>query len=193
MPNNKRPLEAKGIDHNKLPVGTVIGSPLRGTFSALPIFGYVALREKTNVPLVMLTVLLLRGEEGKDLRPHGAMKIELPVYPETEDVIVHTLDKLGWDGRVWPNDDGWPTGEPQEGEISNMMDSAKLRATMTFPPKPEGVATMSVDVQRARGPFLMPPLEQPEGEVDATKRDKLRHLCETPQVFHSPAKPLICI
>lgn len=193
--NTKRPDAARGIDHNRLPTGTVAGVPIRGTFAALPLFGYVSLRNRTNIPLVMLTVLLLKGdEEGGEasLRPRGTLNIEFPIYPETMDATVNMLDKLGWDGRVWPNDEGWPTGDATvEPEVIALMESAKLRATMTFPPSPQGNATMPVNVERAQGPFLMPPLTEPEGPVNAEKKDKLRLLCENPRLFHRPVRPLI--
>lgn len=194
MTNTKRPDTARGIDHNRLPTGTVLSDPIKGDFSALPLFGYVSKRDKTNTPLVMLTFLLLRddGQGQNNFRPKGSLSIEFPVYPETEDAIVYMLDRLGWDGRVWPNDDGWPTGDPDhEATLISLMESARLRATMTFPPTETGAVSMPVSVQRARGPFLMPPLADPDGPVDAVKKEKLRALCENHKVFHRPQKPLI--
>ena len=183
--------ETKGIDHNKLPVGTVLSSPIKGDFLALPLFGWVAKRDKTETPLVMLVVLLLRSIE--DPKPRGTLQIELPVLPETEIATVATLERLGWDGRVWPVDDGWPTGsKDDEEQIISLMEQASLRATMTFPPGEQGASTLTVSVQRARGPFLMPPLPEPEeGTTSPVKLQRLRELCENPRIFYNPTKPAV--
>lgn len=183
--------ETKGIDHRKLPVGQVISNPVKGDFLALPLFGWVAKRAQTETPLVMVVVLLMRSVE--DPRPRGTLQIEMPVIEgETELPTLAALERFGWDGRVWPIDDGWPTGsEADEENITSLMEQAKLRATMTFPPGEEGVQAQTVSVQRAQGPFLMPPLDAPEGEVDPLKLQRLRQLCENPRVFINPLKPAV--
>lgn len=195
--NTKRPEEAKGIDHHLLPVGKVIAGmdptkPIRGKYQAMPLFGYVSLRDKTDTPLVMLTVLLMKVEEG-DISVAGSMSLELPVFPETETGILWALERLGWDGRVWPVDDGWPHGdEANEMQLLELMENAKLRASLTFPPSDVGAAAIEVDVQRANGPFLMPPLPEPEAPGDPVKLAKLRAMCENPKVFFDrPQKPAV--
>lgn len=184
--------DAKGIDHRKLPVGTIVSSPIKGDFLALPLFGWVAKRAQVDTPLVMVTTLLMRSLE--DPQPRGTLQIELPVMEETELATLAALVRFGWDGRVWPIDDGWPTGaEADEEQLLALMESATLRATMTFPPGDNGVQAQSVSVQRARGPFLMPPLPEPEGEPDQAKLLRLRQLCENPRVFYNPVKPAVLL
>ena len=99
----------------------------------------------------------------------------------------------GWDGRVWPTDDGWPDGTDDEEQVLTLMEQASLRATLTFPPHEEhGHATLPVDVQRAQGPFLMPPLPQPDGLPSEALTAKLRLLCEDPAMhFARPMKPAV--
>ena len=181
--------DTKGLDHRTLPTGEVISNPLKGDFLALPLFGWVGKREKVDTPLVLLVVLLMRSAE--DPIPRGTLRIELPVIPETELATLAALERFGWDGRVWPVDEGWPTGsEDDEGNILTLMEQAAVRATLTFPPKPDqGVAVQPVTVTRSRGPFLMPALPAPEGEPDPVKLIRFRQLCENPRVFFQPVKP----
>lgn len=178
--------DMKGIDHRTLPTGNIISSPVKGEFLALPLFGWVAKRAQTETPLVMLAVLLIRSLE--DPVPRATLQIELPILPETEKATLAALERFGWDGRVWPVDDGWPTGsEADEANILALMEQATLRATMTFPSDKAGA--QAVSVQRAKGPFLMPPLPEPEGDVDPVKLEKLRLLCANPRIFFNPIKP----
>lgn len=181
--------ETKGEDHRKLPVGTVLSNPIRGDFLALPLFGWVAQRAKVETPLVMLVTLLIRSLE--DPRPRGSLQIELPVETETELATLAALERFGWDGRVWPVDDGWPTGsEADEEQVTTLMAQSKiLRATMTFPPGANGICAQPVSVQRSQGPFLMPPLPEYTGEVNQAKLTRLRQLCENPRIFVDPIKP----
>lgn len=197
MPNLKRPDEAKGIDHLKLPVGEVISDPVKGDFLGVPLFGYVSLRAQTKTPLVILVLLLLSEDSPS---PKGSLKLELPVFPETEASVVSTLLRLGWDRRVWPVEEGWPTGsDDQEAQINYLMEQAQLRASMTFPPSEVGVAAMGISVQRARGPFLMPPFEtEPFEEMSEAgqarfraAQARLKEICDNPRIFYNPQKPLI--
>ncbi len=184
-----RDSDMKGIDHRKLPTGSVVSSPVKGDFLAVPLFGWIAQRaDEEKTPLVMLAVLLLRSTE--DPTPRGTLQIELPVMPETELATLAALERFGWDGRVWPVDDGWPTGsEVDEENILALMEQAALRATMTFPS--DKIGALTVSIQRAKGPFLMPPLPEPEGNVDPVKLEKFRTLSANPRLFFNPIKPAV--
>jgi hypothetical protein len=129
----------------------------------------------------MLVVLLIRSLE--DPMPRGTLEITLPVLPENEAAVVAALARFGWDGRVWPTEEGWPTGTQEESNIRELMRQAKLKATLTFPSDDSGAMAQQVTVSRAAGPFLMPPLPQPEGEVDAAKLERLRGLCADPSTM----------
>lgn len=197
---NKRSEDTKGIDHHRLPVGEVVGRVgdlrIRGEYSAIPLFSWVSLRDKLNTPLVMLVLLLLgekENETGEDgvpsIGPVATLQVELPIFPETEDPIVFLLGQLGWDGRIWPKDEGWPSDSTEEETVKSMLAGADLKATLVFPPKEgEGVVSMPVKVERTKGPFLMPSVPAiPEGmQVDENLKQKLKALCENPKVFHRP-------
>ena len=180
----KRTENSEGADHHKLPVGKVLSDPIKGDFLSLPLFGWIGLREKVETPLVMLVVMLLPSLE--DPSPRGTLQLELPVFPgETELPILAALERFGWDGRVWPRDPGWPTDPQDEANLKELLKQAKLANTLVFPTGDAGHALQSVSIQRARGPFLMPPLPQPEGEVDQWKLEQLRALCKEPSLFYS--------
>jgi len=174
-------------NHLQLPTGEIVSDPVKGDFLAIPLFGWVSLRKKTDTPLVMLTVLLIKSLE--EPMPQGTLRIELPVLEETEAAVVAALERFGWDGRVWPVDDGWPSGsEDDETQVIELMSKAGLRATMTFPPGEQGIQAQPVSVQRARGPFLMPPLPEPEKAPNPVIVEKLQHLCQNHKLFHRPVK-----
>lgn len=173
--------EAKGLDHRKLPVGQVMSKPVRGEHLALPLFGWVANRDKVGTPLVMVGCLLLRHAGDSQIR--GMFQLELPVVEETELATAAALERFGWDGRVYPNDEGWPEGTADQEQIDALMATANLRATMTFPPGDQGTQAPTVKIERAQGPFLMPPLPEPEAPPNPMLVERLKQLCADPQVF----------
>jgi hypothetical protein len=179
---NSRPDGAKKIDHRMLPVGKVLSDPIKGKFLSLPLFSWVGIREKTETPLVMVTLLLL-PQSKLSSRPAGTLQVEMPVFDETLENTVAALGRYGWDGRVWPKDDGWPTGSPMDEEhLQHMMEASGLKNTLVFPPSDKGDAVQEVNVARAKGPFLMPPLPVAD-KVDPQKVERLSKLCEDPSIF----------
>lgn len=179
---HKQPKKRKDTDHRKLPVGQILSEPVKGDFLCLPLFGWIAVREKTETPLVMLVMMLLPSLE--DPTPRGTLQLELPIFEDTELAVLAALNRFGWDGRVWPRDEGWPPeGSSDEENLRALLEQAELSNTLVFPSADEGVMAQSVSVQRARGPFLMPPLPKPEGEPDPWKLEQLRELCTNPTLF----------
>lgn len=169
------------VNHRDLPVGKLLSSPIKGDFLSLPIFGWVATRAGDRVPLVMVRLLLLRSLEEPAA---GLLEIEMPFIPSTELGVFAALERFGWDGRVWPRDEGWPSGDTvDEATIRSLMENYGVRATLTFPPNDKGVALQAVTVSRAKGPFLMPPLPEPEGVADPDKLSQLRTLCQDPSTM----------
>lgn len=166
-----------------LPIGQMLSGPLKGEYLALPLFGWVALRADTRMPLVMLALTLL--DQIDDAGPKGAMQLELPFTPKTEQGVTHLLDNFGWDGRVWPADPGWPTGAGLDEEhLRSLMQSSGLAATFVFPPSGTGVSALAINIARAKGPFYMPPLEAPEIPAPPDKVSKIWDLIRNPGVFY---------
>ncbi len=171
------------VNHRDLPQGKLLSPPIKGDFLALPLFGWVATRAGDRVPVVMLTLLLMRSVE--DPLPRGTLSVTLPVIESTELAVLAALERFGWDGRVWPTDEGWPSGDGvDEAQVRKLMKDGNLRTTLTFPPNDKGVALQSVTVSKAQGPFLMPPLPEPEGPADPDRLARLRGLCADPSTMH---------
>lgn len=171
-------------DQKRLPTGTVVTSPVKGEFTTFPLLGWVGIRAKEETPLLMLALALL-----KDDRIRGTLNLELPVYEgETDKAVLATIDRYGWDGRVWsPGAKGWPTGdEANEEQIKMLLDQAGLKATLTFPPDFEtgNINAQPLDVRRARGPFFLEPLPQPEVDPDPERLTQFLELCRNPGQFH---------
>lgn len=143
-------------NHLLLPVGQVLTEQrVRGKVLAVPLLGWVAKRVRVQTPLVMVDVLLFNSSE--DVVPCGRMRIEIPIFPETELGALSFLERLGWDGRVWPKESGWPDGDENEQEsLKTLMAHTNLNNTLVFPPSSSGTSAVEVSVERAQGPFLMP-------------------------------------
>lgn len=165
-------------NHLQLPVGQVIFSTenLNGEIvTALPMYGWKAqrIREKTSIWVVVFSLM-------KDTNPCGVLQVELPIYPETELGTAQFLEKLGWDGRVWPKDEGWPSGMPEEEILKATMEMANLKNSLTFPPDSKGLTqTVQILVERSEGPFLMPPLTI-SSEEEVSYLSNLRDLSKKP-------------
>jgi hypothetical protein len=167
----------------RLPTGKVVSSPVNGEFQALPMLGWISLRKTTEVRLLMLAFLLLR--EGK---VRGMLHIEFPLYPETERNTLGMLQMFGWDGRIWPKDEGWPTGSDDEESHKHFLMDTGLEASLIFPPGSGGNATMPVNVSRAKGPFFMPPLPEAEVDPDPKLMARFKELCQDIRVFYPSRK-----
>jgi hypothetical protein len=163
-------------NHRELPVGKMLTSPVKGDFLAFPIFGYAARRAGDRVPLVMLNLMLIPSLDNP--KPCGILEITLPFIETTETATYGTLHRFGWDGRVWPDDEGWPSGDTMgEEQLRALMEQGNVHSTLTFPPNDQGgFSAQELTVSRAVGPFLMPPLPEHQGVVDPQKMDRLRAL-----------------
>jgi len=167
-------------EQKRFPVGKVVSSPVKGEFQALPVLGWISLRKGTEIKILNLALLLLR--EGK---VSGMLHMDVPIYPETQSNTMAMLQNFGWDGRVWPLDEGWPTGTPDEEGHRHLLVQTKLVATIVFPPSETGGhATLNVEVSRAKGPFFMPPLPAAEIDPDPVLVAKFETLCQDYAVFY---------
>ena len=174
-------VEVVPVNHLMLPVGKVLSDPVRGEHLTLPLFGWVATRAKEGTPLVML-VLVLLDKETQETK--GTLQVELPVFTETEKATLSVLEGYGWDGRVWPENGGWPNGEEAETEyLTDLLAKAQLRNTFVFPPGGSGFTAQTVNVSRAKGPFLMPPLLDPKVEASEERLSVFRELVTNPKMF----------
>lgn len=162
----------------EVPTGKVgPGRVSAGSYLALPVLAWVVDRA------VVLAAALL---DEKTQRKQGTIAMRFPVTPTTEAYIVAVLGEFGWDGRVWPDDPGWPTGTFEERAMWQLVTGAGLSATFTFPPTQRGALAHKVTVPMTGGLFSLDPLVRPAAvQPDAERIQKLRQLCADPKVFHS--------
>lgn len=149
-----------------------------GPYNLLPILA--SLHKGKDQAFVLLTTFLLRIADDSHV---GVMNWVLPYNERTEQSVAKLLVTLGWDGRVWPEEPGWP-GETKEGTgLRQLLAGQNLLATLTFPPDGEnGNATMRQEVLRTSANFpLCPEFDDVYGR-DPTPEHiaKLRKLAEDP-------------
>jgi len=170
-------------EQKRYPSGKIITSPVKGDFSTFPLLGWISVRAKEEVPLVMLALALIRDDSLR-----GTLQVELPVYEgETDKAVLASLKRYGWNGQIWsPGSEVWPTGNEESVEqLKTLMAPSKLKATLTFPPNEEGnFCAQPVEVTRARGPFLMPPLPEPEEELSLEELEAFLAICKDTTPFY---------
>lgn len=159
----------------------MLTEPLRGSYVSLPLLAWMAVRERDQTPLVMLALALLEPDQS---RICGTLEVELPLYDDTEAATLAALERYGWAGAVWSLDDPPPLDNTELAEMLKGLlaqTTEKLRATLVFAPDPTTGDSMAqtVEVSRAKGRFLMPPLEVPLAppnlELLETMRDLTRN------------------
>lgn len=180
----------KGVDHRLLPTGRVTTEPVKGEFQGLPLLAWCGIREGVNTPILNLLLSLMKDVQSSEIS--GGLHIELPILDDTLHPIVGMLQRFNWEGKVWPLDTNvsWPLpGSVDEQNIRGLLRQSGLRATLLFPPSEQGYATLPVDVQRARGPFLMPPLEPPAEPPPAELLERFQQAYRDPRPFYHEVLP----
>jgi len=190
----RRPLEedprTKGVDHRLLPTGRVTTEPVKGKFQGLPLVAWCGIRSGVNTPILNLALSLMR--DPREAVIAGGLHIEFPILDETTGAIVAMLQRFNWQGKVWPLDTDvtWPLpGSVDEANLRGLLKQSGLRSTFLFPPSDQGYATLPVSVLRARGPFLMPPLEPPNEEPPTELVERFQHVYRDPRAFYHEVMP----
>jgi hypothetical protein len=122
----------------------------QGTYRVLPALGW------TQRGSVILVGFLLRAIEDKMV---GSLAWTLPWTEANAPKIVSLLTHLGWDGRLYPFDadpeaiseEGWPSETEDVRGLRYLMAARKVKATMVFPPRPDGNNVLKIDVTRRVG------------------------------------------
>jgi hypothetical protein len=142
---------------------------------------------RERIPLVMLHVALL-GKQDHVM--HGTLEVELPLYIETEAATLAALDRYGWAGTTWALGEAAPQGDEGVGQqLTGLITQAaeNLRATLLFTSGPDGMPAQEVEITRAQGRFLMPPLEKPERAPDPERLRAFRAIVrDYPRFFTGP-------
>jgi hypothetical protein len=159
------------VSHGKFPLGR---------YHAFALLGWVKQR-KANWPVIGLQLTVL--EQG-GIKAIGGLTMGLPITPKSDRQVCLFLEDLGWDGRVWPyKDHGWPEGMEEEPGLLSLLRTAKLGATLTFPPCAQGTPTVSIPVHHRSKPFSVAPFV--EQFSDPQYLNELRLLANDPTPFAS--------
>lgn len=162
-----------------------------GPYRFLPLVGSVR-KTKSGVALV-LGGLLLKVYAQKN---EGLLNWKIPLTEGTIGSALELLAALGWDGRVWPSEAGWPDSDPWETKgLQRMLGELGLRNTMVFPPV-AGKGTRALRVLVGKGGmnlFPLPPTVEAEDRLPVPPEweAKLRFLAANPSVFTEDVTELI--
>lgn len=117
----------------------------------------------------------------------GMMSWTIPVNDATKADVLALLAALGWDGRVWPNDAGWPDEDRYEASgLERLLYESYIDASMVFPPHPErGSRVLRVLVSKPSGRFPLPIQLEDEDRVAVTPelQSRFEVLVADPSVF----------
>jgi hypothetical protein len=148
-----------------------------------PMFALLAWvqQRKATWPVVGLRLSVLTKESDRVI---GGLTMGMPLTPNSERHVSRILEELGWDGRIWPHKDHeWPEGTEDEPGLLTLLRTAKLGATLTFPPQPEGTPTVTIPVLKRSGVYSVAPFS--EGPVVPRHLETLRSLAANPTPFKS--------
>ena len=165
----------------EVPTAEVSHGKLRtGEYPMFALLGWVQPRE-ANWPVVGLSLTTLSKAGDRAI---GGLTLGLPLTPRSEHHICRLLEAFGWDGRVWPHQDhGWPEGTDDEAGLLGLLRTARLGASLTFPPHPQGTPTVTIPVLKTSGVYSVAPFL--EGPVMPQRLETLRALAADPRPFLS--------
>ena len=137
-------------------------NPSAGQFRILPLVSYPFKGR------LMIQSCLLRTYEDKQI---GVLDWSLPVNETTLPAVLGVLAALGWDGRYWPEDPGWPDTEPKEAEgLKGLLIKTGIPGTLVFPPHDEkGSRVLQINVLKTNGDkFPLPMMVAESDRVEPT-------------------------
>ena len=157
-----------------------------GVYRFLPIISYLT-PYKGRTHLVINGILVTSAQDT-----HGGTLVwDIPLTDATREDALALLVALGWTGRVWPCDPGWPDDDKDEMEgMSRVLYDSYLDASLVFPPHPEqGCRVIRVHVLKGTVRFPLPLWVEDEDRVEVTPevRARFAEILATPYVFHEQA------
>jgi hypothetical protein len=153
-----------------------------GPYNLLPVV--CSMHKGGSTSFLLLVAFLLRISDESHV---GVLHWMMPFNPRTEGAVTRLLCCFGWDGRVWPEDTGWPGEKSQEAVgLRSLLKGQNILGTLTFPPDPDlGVnVVLRQEVLRTSANFPLSP-DIPEGtetpEATPEMFVKLRKYAEDPE------------
>lgn len=174
----------KSTDPRDLARGRIIGADPDahpGPFRLLPVLGW--LRPQEKYLFLALSTIMLRVYDDRHM---GTLGWSIPITERTERKVCGLLTSFGWDGRIWPQDPGWPDDAPTElAGLQPLLRDARLISTFVFPPEVQGSRVLRVDVSKISTDFPLP-YECPSADYEEPTEqqwDKFKALCQDPSMF----------
>jgi hypothetical protein len=157
-----------------------------GQYRFLPLIGFPYKKK------IVLQGILLRTFEDKQA---GTLNWILPAHDKTFKEALEVLTALGWDGRYWPEDPGWPDTEPKEEKgLRDILTRMRITSTLVFPPHDEkGSRVLKLNVLKTNGdkfPLPMSIFEEDKVPATADMETRLRTILMTDAIldFHPAGK-----
>lgn len=135
-----------------------------GPYRIFPLLAYV--KEEFGHKFLTLSCIMLRMVGDKHV---GVLGWNIPLNERTLKQACGLLTSLGWDGRAWPLDPGWPDDSEEAAGLRVMLTDAKVFATFTFPPSPKGSIVIQVNVLKLASNFPLPPILAEGSYLEPTK------------------------
>lgn len=162
-----------------------------GPFRMLPLMACIRHNESGPLPYLMVFAGVLRNYQDEH---QGSLSWRVPLNDQTVPTATRLLGAMGWDGRVWPDERGWPDDVEQEASgLRVIMEESRLGQTLVFPPDAErGSRVLPFLLSRSRGRGFVLPVEYslPEdAEVRPELEARLRALMQTPELFRFIERP----
>lgn len=137
-------------------------APSTGEVVALPVMAYLMDQVKGR----FLRIQHLMFLTTEDPSPVGPLVVDYPITPETLPKVLWMLKSLGWDGRLWPRDPGWPDDDEDFEQICIALGGKDAVAhCMVFIPGEEATATVKVTLPPGTRWFALPDLPDPLGDL----------------------------
>lgn len=152
-----------------------------GMFWFMPIMGWIEPRDGPALLLISGSLLRIADQSYG-----GSGSWRIPVTANNREAILTLLASLGWNGRIWPDDGGWPSGFPEEEGLRMLVTRVPLSATFSFAPEPQkGTRVLKVLVPKTNGHMLLPPEVAKEDQEPVTEAMRARYdqVAADPSVF----------
>lgn len=152
-----------------------------GMFWFLPVIGWIEPRAEGPVAMISGTLLRIADQSYG-----GSASWRIPATPANKEALLVLLASLGWNSLLWPRDEGWPTGAPEEEGLGIIVRRVPLANTFSFAPNPtKGTRVLKVLTPKSQGHMLLPPDVIGDDRLEPTPemRVSLEAILADPTVF----------
>ena len=152
-----------------------------GLYWLLPLIGWVEPLDP-HASITILGTLLKVSDQSYA----GSGVWIIPASDKNREDALRVLAALGWNGKLWPQDEEWPTGAVEEEGLRHLLERVHITNTFSFSPDPKkGNRVMKVIVSKTVGSMPLPLEVAPEDTVTvtATMRQRMDEYLADPTLF----------